>query len=124
MSYKLTASLIIASSAITFIAGIQQAAAEYGKVAGYAIMLLGIATTAVSAWEAFVSPKESWRMYCLTRDRLHLLQDEIDLAIVRSRAANDCRRVDEFFKRYAAIIDEQNSSWQRVRGDKGGKKQQ
>jgi len=112
--YATTMSAILLSGAITVIAGWRPN--PHGNWPSNLILALGAASTVIAAWGAFFSPRETWLLYAQTLNKLKSLRAQIEYTVRSPVSIPDAKpRIDTFFARYQAIVDEHNKQWLDIR---------
>ena len=108
-------STVVLSGVVTVLAGLK-AGGVWGDRVNTLILVLGAASTIISAWGAFFSPRESWHLYALTLGKLYALKAKLEF---ESLEGNPDEAHKEFtgqvFAEFQQIMDSHNQQWLALR---------
>ena len=114
--YLSTMSTVFLSAVITMIAGWKPTFTIEGVNGIDVILVLGAASTVLSTWGAFYSPKESWINYVATLTRLRQLETRISFLVRTPDPIGDnSTHIVKLFDQYQTILDDHNRAWRAMR---------
>jgi hypothetical protein len=110
--------LVVISAVITVLSGLRlHATDKYGLEISTCILVLSAVSTVSAFFGSFLSPQQLWLVNQDSYNKMRALQARIELAELGTKFPEERDKlVQDWFKQYQAILDDQNRRWLEIRG--------